>query len=159
MSKDDIMNIRSIAISTSFGLAAFTLIGSACDVSDDGSEPGNDGLRHIYFDAAEVNEALADNPNTSFLVDLSEGNVVHFDQQDEDFDFSAFTAKCPSMPAPVPFTQMIDNLDLQIEGEEEWSMQSDLTDQTRFRYIGGCWTERSCNSAGTDCVITMIGDC
>lgn len=130
-------------------------LGFACDAPDDGDDMVDAELRHIYFDAAEINETLASDPDTVFVVDLSEGNIVHFDQSEEAFDFGAFMAQCPSMPAPVPMLTVIDELELELEDMDVWTMQSALTESIEFRAVadgggGGCYLR--CNSNGTDCV-------
>ncbi|MEM7156316.1 MAG: hypothetical protein AAF799_25910 [Myxococcota bacterium] len=145
------MSNRSIVASTSLLVASLAIFGSACDVSE-GSTPEDSNIRHIHFDATDINDVLHENPDTRFLVDLREGNVVHFDQDEEDFDFSAFDAICPSMPAPVPFPQLIDMLDLQVEDEAAWSMQSTLTETDEYR--GGCTSiEIVCDENGQDCMM------
>lgn len=149
------MSIRNIKTLAPVLLASIAALGSACGASEETTEDST--VRHIYFDAAEVNDALAQDPDTTFLVDLREGNVVYFDQQDEDFDLSAFEAICPSMPAPVPFTQMLEDLDIEVAGQSEWTMQSTLTEQTDFRMMGGCTeTEMMCNWFGLDCIFFEV---
>ena len=142
------MTLRSIAITSSVLLAVFA---SACDAEEAG--PDDTEIRHIHFDATEVADVLTEAPETRFLIDLREGNVVHFDQGSEDFDFSAFDAICPSMPAPIPFTEMIESMDLQVEGEDEFSMRSELTETTEFRSPDCIQHERVCNAIGLDCII------
>ncbi|MEM7156620.1 MAG: hypothetical protein AAF799_27480 [Myxococcota bacterium] len=145
------MSIRSIAATSSALLISLAVLGSACDTTEDST--GDDSLRHIHFEATEVNDILAEHPDTKFLVDLREGNVVHFDQEGEDFDLSAFEAICPSMPAPIPFTDMLESLDLEVDDESAWSMRSELTETNDFRFMGGCGGgELVCNWWGLDCI-------
>lgn len=138
-----------------FLVATTLLLGAlpmACE--DTTTEPEGSDLRHIYFDGAEVAEALDEDPHTTFLVDLRVGNVVHFDQGDEPIDFSAFMAICPSMSAPVPMTSFMDMLELDFDDHEVWTMKSDLTETNEFRAMadgpGGCYWR--CDANGKDCV-------
>ncbi len=139
-------DIMTIARFTALCVTSLLVLGAACDDSDD---PADDGLRHIHFDAAEVAETLADDPNTVLLVDLRQGNVVHFDRSGQDFDFSNFMALCPSMPTPIPMTAFLERLDLRVDGIEYWTMQSAETDAPRFRSFE-C-QDKVCDSYGGDC--------
>lgn len=143
------MSIR-IPVAVSALLVSFAVLGPACDAEE---TTDDSSIRHIHFDAADLNDVLSEDPETRFLVDLREGNVVHFDQQDENFDFSAFDAICPSMPAPVPFPELMESLDLEFEGEAAWTMQSDLTEDEQTDQFRCSSFELVCNNFGLDCVL------
>ena len=133
--------------------------GVACDSSED-STSEVDQLRHIHFDAVEVNETLDSEPDLTFLVDVREGNVVTFDQSEESFDWSAFMAICPSMAAPIPMTDYMASLELEVDHLDSWLIMSERTDAVAFRddslldelFEDNCWYVLRCDPWGGDCV-------
>ncbi len=126
-----VINPKALCIPCTL-LTATIALGVACDANDDSTD-GSDTRRHIYFDAAEVNDMLESDAPESLLVDVREGNIVHFDQSEESFDWSAFSAICPSMDAPIPMTDYMDGLGLNVEDLEYWTIQSADTDPASFR--------------------------
>ena len=81
-------------------------------------------LRHIYFDGDEVQQALAEDPDTVFFADLRVGNIVHFDKSSGDFDFDNFLVQCPSMATPIPMDYFVEVMNLDVADYTSWTVQS-----------------------------------
>lgn len=132
-------------------VASFLLLANACMPGDE--QPTDDDLRAIYFDGAEINAQLAENPDAVFFADVRNGTVVHFDQSEELIDLSNFIFQCPSMLIPVPMEDFLTGLgvDEEILLSDEWTVQSAVSD---FRSAAACppGTESWCPGGPSDCV-------
>ncbi|MCA9682891.1 MAG: hypothetical protein KC457_11890 [Myxococcales bacterium] len=127
---------------------------SACDAGDDESSD----FRGVLFDAEEVNDILAENPDERFFVDLRDGTRYGFDQGVESMSWDNFLVQCPSMAAPMPMPDYIRMLDLDVS-PDFWTIQSVLVNSDGFRSIGTFDVEQDdmdceedCSGGSEDCV-------
>jgi hypothetical protein len=120
---------------------------AACD---DASSPAA-SLEHVTFDAVEVANRLAHDPDATFLVDLEVGTVVHFDQSEQPLDFDHFYIQCPSMPAPIEMNAWLKLMQLDADADY-WNLRAEGTALDEgFRADGTC--DKFCDAGGGDCVI------
>lgn len=128
------------------------LLVTACDADSDSSDTTS---RDVVFDGAEIKAALDEDPSMTFFVDVRRGLVNHFDQSEEAIDFSHFLFQCPSMPGPVPMTDILDGFEPEAVSGEYWSIQSMQSEpEDGFRKAPLCPVGCVC-----DCPLSNPDDC
>lgn len=118
------MNHSILRLSCLVGAA---VLAAACDPEPESTTPE---LRQVVFEADEVAAALAQDPETTFFVDLRQPARYTFEQPDAPIDLAPFVVQGPTMESPVPLADVLDHPDVTDGGVdlsgEAWSIQAPL---------------------------------
>ncbi|MCA9708263.1 MAG: hypothetical protein KDK70_20600 [Myxococcales bacterium] len=126
----------------------------ACDVD----EPTPDVERRIVFHADEIQDALDNDADAVFFVDLREPGTYVFEQPDAPIDRSHFVVQGPGMDYALPLARVLDEAEPGSLDGPSWSLStSDLAFRGPFHQDpdggddgGGCFLV--CTSTGS-CVL------
>ncbi|GEM_PF-5032591 len=127
-----LVKISNMTWTIILAIAATSFVAGCAD-SEAVEDSEDSELRTIYFNAAEVNAEIAQNPDLVFFADIRDGAIVEFDQTEADFDFSHFVFQCPSMAAPVPMEGFMGTWEGDAHHADLWKVESTPDTDEGFR--------------------------